>query len=206
MPDSGRRLCSYCLWYRFEEANPDRRPFCDGVMLPEYVRYQDAMWIYEKGGTLQNLLQRLKYRGATALGRELGRALGRRMAAWPAGRLSENATLVPVPLHPARLRKRGFNQAREIAQGIAGITRIPLLPQGHLQRRKNTVSQTGYSLDRRLENLDGAFQLNETSHIFGRHLIVVDDVFTTGATTLQLAGTIRRKLDATFGIITIAVA
>jgi predicted amidophosphoribosyltransferase len=102
---------------------------------------------------------------------------------WP----PENYILLPVPLHPAKKRMRGFNQARLIATGIGKATGIDVADDGVARRTRNTRSQTGFSVDKRMHNVHGAFEISASGHIKGKAVIIVDDVFTTGATTFELA-------------------
>jgi len=92
--------------------------------------------------------------------------------------------IVPMPLHPVRLRERGFNQALEIARCIARKTGIALLPDV-CKRIKNTISQTGLPWKEREKNIRGAFVCE--MDLTGKHIAVLDDVMTTGATLNELA-------------------
>ena len=89
--------------------------------------------------------------------------------------------LVPVPIHPARRRERGYNQAEEICAEIRGFLALPVLPSA-LRRTRATQSQTRLDRRKRGRNLDGAFVCPDPEAIRGKRLILVDDVFTTGAT------------------------
>jgi len=99
--------------------------------------------------------------------------------------------LVPVPLHPRRLRTRGFNQAHEIAGVVADMTGIAMLPNV-VRRVRFTAAQTGLtSREARTGNLRGAFGLVTHAEVAGRRLAIIDDVITTGATANSLAATLR---------------
>ena len=98
--------------------------------------------------------------------------------------------IVPMPLHPARLRERGFNQALEIARCVAKKTGIALLPNV-CKRIKNTVSQTGLPWKEREKNIRGAFSCE--MDLTGKHIAVLDDVMTTGATLNELARLLRKR-------------
>jgi ComF family protein len=89
--------------------------------------------------------------------------------------------LVPVPLYHRRQRERGFNQARELADGLAACRGLPVLDC--LSRDRETLSQTGLERNARWDNMNGAFRLKPRFDVKGRHLLLIDDVFTTGATT-----------------------
>ena len=135
------------------------------------------------------LLRRFKFQGDTGLVRALGPALGaavRRAAQpWP-------DALVPVPLSAARWRERGYNQAALLARGLGADLRLDVL-EGVAQRHAHTAHQRGLSAARRAANVRGAFMVapgHAAARLAGRHLAVVDDVMTTGATADALARTL----------------
>jgi ComF family protein len=120
----------------------------------------------------------LKYGGA----RNLGRALGLLLAG--AVRGAEVDALVPVPLHPKRLRERGYNQGVEIARPLSRALGLPLV-LGGIERRGAQVRQTGQTAAERLRNVADAFAVRR--NLAGRRIAIVDDVITTGATVNALA-------------------
>lgn len=199
-------LCAYCIEHLFEDANPERLDACTDVFLPEYIGFQDALWKYDKGGHLQELLIKLKYHGMAKLGVQLGRLLGARLSGNPACQKEEACILVPVPLHPARRRKRGYNQAESIATGVSKFTGIPVADEEVIIRTRNTRTQTGFTLNRRMQNLKQAFRIQKPEVLAGKIPIIVDDVFTTGTTTFELAATLKPCCDQNMGVITVAMA
>jgi len=135
---------------------------------------------------LDVLIQRFKYGGQIAIGRILGTLLARRLA--ERGRPCVDA-IVPVPLHPAREAKRGYNQAREIAMFAGELIGIPL--EDRIARRQRaTVEQTALPAAARRRNLRGAFEIRASS--VPLRVAIVDDVLTTGATAEALALALRR--------------
>jgi ComF family protein len=108
----------------------------------------------------------------------------------------EGDLVLPVPLHPARRRERGFNQAELLARGLGRPVDVRIL-----RRRKNTSSQTGLTRSERVKNLAGAFEVR--GEIRGT-VIVVDDVYTTGATVNEIARTLRRSGAERVEVLTIA--
>lgn len=98
--------------------------------------------------------------------------------------------LVSVPLHPKRLRERGYNQSTLLARGLSAKSGIPFWDC--LRRVRNTPHQTGLNRNQRLHNLDGAFTLKSGVQITGKKILLVDDVFTTGSTLRACAGVLHR--------------
>lgn len=128
----------------------------------------------------ERYLQALKYRGQ----RMLGRAFGQMLAAAVRRQCPDVDALVSVPLHPGRLRERGFNQALEIARTVAAEEQLPILRTG-IRRTRATLSQAELSARRRCLNLAGAFAVSR--RLNGLRLAIVDDVITTGSTVNALA-------------------
>ena len=188
-----RLICSFCINRRFEDADPENSASASGVILPQNVCLQQALWKFDKGGELQQLMHALKYERLTAVGTQLGRVLARRAKKHPQVESSinrENSLLIPVPLHYLKFRKRGFNQAFYIARGIETVLAIPICPIDAVVRQKFTRSQTGFTLQKRLKNMEGAFRVREPEILKNKRIIIVDDVFTTGATSFELAQTL----------------
>ena len=130
------------------------------------------------------LVQAFKYSGKTNVGELLGRALAALVQQDEV--LSAADAVCPVPLHPARLRERGFNQSLLLAAAISMSTRIPLAE--FLVRTKNTATQTRkMNPEARLKNLARAFRLRPDAGVSGKRVLLVDDVMTTGATLDQAA-------------------
>src|SRR5699024_7698604 len=189
-----RKLCSFCLQERFQDANPHNAPASGDTLLPNRVIFQHALWQFDKGGDLQNLLHLLKYERLTAIGVDLGRKLGERTRRHPSLNkyLRENsALLLPVPLHYKKFRYRGFNQAFKITLVFQEIwSDIEIGGIKSVVRSKNTRTQTGFSLQKRKQNMVDAFRVRDKSAVRNRTVIIVDDVFTTGSTSFELARTV----------------
>jgi ComF family protein len=135
---------------------------------------------------LPELIHRMKYRGQLPITRILGCVLGKRLA--ERGALQVD-TIVPVPLHAERERKRGYNQAREIAVFAARELGLPV--HDRLARRiRETTEQTGLAAGARRHNLRGAFMVDAGA--VPARVAIVDDVLTTGATAEALALALRR--------------
>lgn len=146
-----------------------------------------APWAYEFPVT--QLVQALKYEGALANARVFGTRMVRQA-------LSENgdpwrgaALVVPMPLHPSRLVERGFNQSHEIARVVSRLLDLRLAGPG-LRRVRGTAPQVGLSRPERTGNLSGAFSA-DSNVVAGQHVVLIDDVVTTGSTAIEAASTLR---------------
>jgi ComF family protein len=101
--------------------------------------------------------------------------------------------LVPVPLHPARLRERGYNQSRLLATELGHACGVPVLPPGHFRRIRYTSSQARLDRQHRLQNLSHAFRVIQSRDLRDRRVALVDDVLTTGSTLEECAQTLYRS-------------
>ena len=138
-------------------------------------------------GPLARAIHRFKYEGQSALALPLGRALAAGSGPW-LGRLQRRPTLVPIPLHRGRLLRRGYDQAALLTRALARATGLP--PCSTLLRRtRATRRQVGLTEAERIENVHGAFAVN--GPLPGGPVVLVDDVFTTGATARAAAAVLR---------------
>lgn len=135
---------------------------------------------------VDQLIKGLKFNSRLHNARLLGELMAERLVI-PG--ISRPDAIVPVPLHPARLRQRGFNQALELARPIARRLNAPLLPQ-LCQRLRDTAPQLGQDAKARRRNLKGAFAVADLGGI--KHMVIVDDVMTTGSTAELLAQALKR--------------
>ncbi len=202
---SGKHLCHWCRSDRFEKADHDEFLIC-----PDSVLFLHMMWKFDKGGYLQNLMHNLKYNFMKGVGEEMGYVLGHslidsRESDWLQDMDQLNPLLIPVPLHKSKLRKRGYNQAGAIADGLSRATGWSVVATDSIKRVRNTKTQTGLSTEERKKNLHGAFVVVSPASFQNRLPVIVDDVFTTGATTYELAGILSGP-DQKAGIITVAMA
>ncbi len=140
-------------------------------------------------GAAREMVLAFKYRRRPGL----ARAMAGLMAPWAAGVLAEAGgfdVLVPVPLHPKRLRERGYNQAALLARRLAGALRMPVDYTG-LTRVKPTAPQTGLEVDARFKNVKRAFRLLGEEQFASKRIALVDDVLTSGATAAECAKTLK---------------
>lgn len=205
---SEQYICDYCMRRRFQQATYNLKKASGDTLLPEGIIFQHALWQFDKSGDLQNLLHQLKYNHLYRIGVRMGVGLGRSLLRYVYyNKLQQHRTvLLPVPLHKSKFKKRGYNQARAIAEGISKITQTPILSAKTVKRHKKTKTQTGFSMEKRLANMEEAFHVKKTEDVKNKQVIIVDDVFTTGATTFELARELKKAGSAELSISTIAQA
>ena len=156
------------------------------------------------GGTLKRAIAALKYENQPQLARPLGYWLAQ---AWLNSQLaSTELIVVPIPLHPDKQKQRGFNQATLLAESFCQTTGLKLQKTG-LERVRNTVAQFGLSAKEREKNLAVAFQLGSGfRHCSTKSVLLLDDIFTTGATAKSAMQTLRQSGIKVGGIVAIAIS
>jgi ComF family protein len=133
---------------------------------------------------MQHLMHGLKYKGNKELGLYLGRLIGHALE--NTNRFRYVDALIPLPLFPSKERKRGYNQATILCEGMAEVLAKPIL-NNVIIRTTHTDSQTQKNRVQRWANMEGRFELVNAEAINGKHILLVDDVITTGA-TLEACG------------------
>jgi len=161
----------------------------------------DAFLYFNKGGKVQNMMHELKYNNRPEVGNRLGELYGSALIKNPDW-ISPDL-IVPVPLHPKKLKKRGYNQAEHIAQGISKATNIPT-DNSLLIRSHETETQTRKSRYDRYENMSAAFGVSNLIVVQGKHILLVDDVITTGATFEGCAEALLKAEDSRISIAALA--
>lgn len=198
-------LCLQCnmnlprTGYHLRADNPVERMFWGKFPLERATSY----FFYRKGSDFRQIVHRLKYGGCKDLGETMGRFMAAELAA--SGFFRGIDVVVPVPLHPRKQRMRGYNQSEYIAKGIAAVAGIPL-DASAVVREKHTETQTRKSAYERWENVEGVFRLCRPERFAGKHILLVDDVLTTGATTAACADAFREVEGVRFSVLTLAVA
>ena len=139
---------------------------------------------FTKESLVQHLMHQLKYRGNKELGVQLGRIMGNALKA--SNRFNDIDALIPLPLFPSKEKKRGYNQAKVLCDGIAEIMNLSVL-SNVIIRTQHTETQTKKGRIERWKNIEGKFKLIDSSAIQNKHLLLIDDVVTTGA-TLEACG------------------
>lgn len=206
LPDQIDKICFSCqgdLHYTYFEK------YSEPTMADElfWGRIQLAnvysLLFYEKGNSTQTILHKIKYREGQELGQLMGGLTGLKVGQMDWTR--EVDGIVPIPLHSKKAFKRGYNQSLLIGKGFSEETQIPIV--NGLRRKRHHDSQTKKSKEERWENVKSIFAVNEKELENKRHLIIVDDVLTTGSTLESAARTILNKYpQIQISLVTIAIA
>lgn len=179
---SERALCTACLcnigWLH-NAAHPGNST---EQRLSGRIPFQAAASLlsFKKGSVTQDIVHHIKYYKCTRLAHQYGKLFGEELR--DSGRFSDIDCLVPVPLHWWRRLRRGYNQSQLICEGIAEILHCPVSAH-NLYRRRHTSSQTHKNHQERIDNMARAFRVRHPEKFEGKHILLVDDVLTTGATT-----------------------
>ena len=210
-------LCGSC-WERLERLVP---PYCESCGRPfptfeprgpwegsrcEPCRRRRPLFTYARAATLygdrvREALFCLKFGGKTAMARPLGDLMAEAGSAMVP--VKEIDYLVPVPLHPSREAERGFNQSGLLARRLSRRWGIPVEAKS-LRRERATRSQTDLGADERRQNMQDAFAVTRRGVFTAHHVLLIDDVFTTGATVSECARVLRAAGAASVGVLTVA--
>lgn len=188
-------LCAVCgerLFSSYASAQPEPRCGLCRRIEPAFAR---AVAYGSYDGGLRELIHLLKYAAVRPAANVLGRMLSETIAEIQPHFTAGSIAVVPVPLYRAKLRQREFNHAELIARAAIKLSpesgRLRSIP-GVLERKRETPSQTGLTRHQRRENVRGAFGVVQPEIVRGREVVVVDDVYTTGATVSECARVLRR--------------
>ena len=138
-----------------------------------------AFLFYDKDHPIQRVIHKMKYADQPMIGYFLGRQAA--IESQYADFFDEIDVIIPIPLHPKRLNERGYNQSEYIAKGISDVTGIPI-NLTHVTRTRNTPKQALQRGEERRENMAEAFAVNHPEQLYHKHILVVDDLITTGET------------------------
>lgn len=179
-------LCMQCInrlpvtGFHLHANNPIEKIFWGRMPVTAAASYL----YFSKESLLQHIVHELKYKGNKELGYFLGHKMGE--ALLQTHRFQDIDALVPLPLFAARQRKRGYNQASLLCKGMAAVLSLPVLERV-IHRHTSSESQTNKNRINRWLNMQGKFELLQPNAISGKHILLVDDVITTGA-TLEACG------------------
>ena len=162
-----------------------------------------AYLFFEKEHPIQQVIHRMKYADEPELGFWMGRQA---VLDWRDETFFEGIdVIIPMPLHPKRMRERGYNQSEYIARGISEITGIPV-DTTHVTRVRNTPKQALQDSEGRKTNVADAFAINHPEQMYHKHILVVDDLITTGETMKACLNTMRAFRGATITVFALCKA
>ncbi len=197
-------LCLMCLHklpktnYHLQTENPVEKRFWGKV----HVERATSFLYFQKGESVQKLLHRLKYKGEKEIGELLGKQFAHDLKD---STFAEIDLIVPVPLHKKRYNKRGYNQSAQIAKGLSETLNKPVDTQTVVRNTENET-QTQKSVYERFENTANIFSLTDNTAFENKHILLVDDVLTTGSTLEACAQAILHTKNAKVSIVTLALA
>jgi len=194
--------CRFLLPKTGYEQNPDN-PLAQAFFGRARFRAVTACYFFSKSGKVQHLIHELKYKGNKDAGVFLGQQLGESIKDAPLFQGIDY--LIPVPLHPKREKQRGYNQSLVIAQGIHEVTGIPIGDK-YLARIVYNETQTHKSAEERYHNVKGIFEVRFAEKLKGKHVLLIDDVLTTGATLEACAHCLESIPGITISVATAACA
>ena len=215
-----RFICTSCLselpltYYWKMSRNPMADRFNgkiqDGLQVFEPYSYACALFFYHRDSPYNHITQHLKYDGGIASGRYFSQLLATRVAS--AEMFADADMIIPVPLHRSRRRRRGYNQAEVIA-GVLAQTLGAELRTDILRRARKTATQTRLSVEEKEKNVAAAFRVNgkaarrfAAEDSWPEHVLLIDDVFTTGATMNECRKTLRTLFPARVRISAVTLA
>lgn len=196
-------VCNPCLYrmpetnFHFKKGNPVEELFFGRVDLHSAT----AFYFFQERSRVQTMIHRLKYKGHPEIGRYIGAVCGEKLMLSPVFNTCDY--IIPVPLHPEKKRIRGYNQAEHIAIGLSHAMKGELDVHS-LYRRKHTESQTRKSRFERWQNTRQVFGLKSQEKFTDKHILLVDDVVTTGSTLEACAHAFDGVEDAKVSIVTLA--
>lgn len=198
-------ICLNCLHhlprtnFHLTTENPVAQLFYGRV----HIEFATSFFYFTKGSCYQSLIHNLKYKGMKELGAEMGKHFAIDLSR--SNDFSSVDLICPVPLHPKKEKSRGYNQSWWIALGMAQQMHKPV-SIGNLVRTISTETQTRKTRFERWKNVEGIFELKNPAVFSGKHILLVDDVVTTGATIEACAQAILSNCDARVSIATLATA
>jgi ComF family protein len=185
--------------YHFKNDNPVAQLFWGRCKIEKAAAFS----YYNKGSRIRKLIHNLKYKGIREIGYEMGRIYA--LSLRSAGFTDDIDIIIPVPLHPSKQRRRGFNQSECISAGIGDVTGLPVDIKS-VRRISVSDTQTRKSRYDRWINVEGIFDVANPELFKGKHILLVDDVITTGSTIESCAGELLKIDDVKVSVIAIAAA
>jgi ComF family protein len=200
-----QHLCLSCLHgipktnFHLQNDNPIEKRFWGKVAVYRCT----AFFFFQKGSPFQKLLHCLKYKG----NKEIGELLGKYAACdlIDSSDFSTVDVIIPVPLHPKKYKTRGYNQSEWIGKGLSEILQKPQNITSLIRVKENTT-QTKKSVFERYENTEGIFELKDKELLEGKHVLLVDDVLTTGSTLEACIQSLQKVNGIKVSVFTLALA
>lgn len=166
-----------------------------------------SFYEFKADNEVQKLIHSIKYAGMKSLGFHFGKYIGKSVKEYLDKNKLKIDFIIPVPLHNAKMRERGFNQSDFISAGISAETNIK--PENNLiVRIKNTNSQTKLKLDARLKNVRNAFEVskNKENFLSSKNIMLVDDIVTTGSTVNEIISLLKKHNTGEITVCSLAIA
>ena len=198
-----RSLCSVCVLHLYRttfQFTPEDNEMAQLFwgLLP--VERTAALIYYEPRSETAALIYKLKYGHRPDIGEDLGRIMAEEMK--PAGFLDGIDVLLPIPLSKKRYWQRGYNQSEMLARGMSEVTGLPVITKA-VRRTNFRQSQTSLTRKERQENVEGTFVLRHPEQLENKHVLLIDDICTTGATLLACSEAIRSIKGIRISILTL---
>lgn len=197
-------ICSHCFVHLpFTEYHSAEHSLLEKQFWGLFPIERAVSMFHHDGEKTRKLIYNIKYYGHPEVGRHLAELYADELK--ECHFFDDIDMLIPLPLHWKRQLKRRYNQSHFICQGIHEKTGIPI--ENHVVKRiRNNPSQTHLNAQQRLDNVENIFQLKDAEKIKGKHLLLVDDVTTTGATLASCAKELAKAPDVKISVLTLAVA
>ncbi len=198
-------ICTQCLFhlpktnFHLEKINPASKVFWGRAN----IEMATALYFYRKESKVQTLIHHLKYHGNKEIGVFLGQLYGGQLKG--SEYFKDVDIVIPIPLHKDKLKKRGFNQAESFASGLAETMKITM-DTSSVYRTIFTSTQTKKSRYKRWENVSEIFSIKEATALENKHVLIVDDVITTGATMEACINTLNKVEGIRISVAAIAFA
>jgi len=203
--ESEQHICIDCLCdlpktnYHTNKGNPARALFAGYPQVNEVT----AFLFFEKEGTTQKLIHSLKYYGNKELAEYMGRIAALELRDY--GFYASIEAIIPIPLHRKKEKKRGYNQSHLIAKGISSVYGCEICDT-LIKRVMDTKSQTRKSIFERHVNVEKIFEVTDIERLYGKHVLIIDDVITTGATSSSCIDALIQVPDIKISIFSLSIA
>jgi ComF family protein len=183
--------------YHLKSDNPVSQLFWGRCLIERAATFS----FYTKDSRIKELIHQLKYKGIKEVGSELGRIYARTLKS--SRFLEDIDIIIPVPLHPSKKRQRGFNQSDIISRGISEVSGIPM-ETNLLVRKTVTRTQTRKTRFDRWTNVQDIFRVTDQTRVSNRHILLVDDVITTGSTLEACASELLKVENVKVSVVALA--